>query len=485
MNQEIILASPLILISSLSIVLILVDAYFKNRTLNHFLTLIILGATGAAALATATVPDQDIALLMHTDLVTKGQITFGGISAFFDVLFISAGILTALSAKQYLRREYAEYGEFYSMMVFSIVGMMLIAHSNSLLVLFIGIELMTISFYVLSGFFRKREKSVESAVKYFLLGSFATGFLLYGMAMIYGSTGHISFNGISSAIAIGAYTPLYLLIGMGLLIVGLSFKIAAFPFHQWAPDVYEGAPTVVTGFMSTAGKIAAAAAFIIVSKSMLAGAMQNSEATKYFWNYNFIVALVAVLTMFVGNISALVQTNVKRMLAYSSIAHAGYLLMGIAAGTPMGFSAIGFYSAAYLFMQFGAFAVVSSIEKNGEMMNLDDYAGLSQSQPLLAAMMSVFMFSLAGLPPFAGFLGKYYLFAAAVKSNMVWLTVAAVVATMISMYFYIGLIIKMYFQTKPDNPPEADTRGIKPLLWISCLALIALGLFPSIITSFF
>ena len=310
MNQEVFLTLPLILISSLSIVLILVDAFFKNRKLNHYLTLIILFATGAAAVATVGVPSQDIALLMNSDTVTKGQITFGRISAFFDILFIIAGILTTLGAKQYLRREYAEYGEFYSMMVFSIVGMMLIAHSNSLLVLFIGIELMTISFYVLSGFFRKREKSVESAVKYFLLGSFATGFLLYGMAMIYGSTGHISFTEISSALAIGAYTPLYLLIGMGLLIVGLSFKIAAFPFHQWAPDVYEGAPTVVTGFMSTAGKIAAAAAFIIVSKSMLTGAMQNCEATKYFGNYSFIVAIISVLTMFVGNISALVQTNV-------------------------------------------------------------------------------------------------------------------------------------------------------------------------------
>lgn len=485
MNQEFFLALPLILISAFSIVLILIDAFLRNRSLNFYSALVFLIASGIAAFATTSVPAEEISLLMKTDLITKGQLSFGGVSAYFDLVFIMAGILTALNARPYLRREYAEYGEFYSMMVFSIVGMMLIAHSNSLLVLFIGIELMTISFYVMSGFFRKREKSVESAVKYFLLGSFATGFLLYGMAMIYGATGNISFREISSALAIGAYTPLYLILGLGLIIVGLSFKIAAFPFHQWAPDVYEGAPTVVTGFMSTAGKVAAASAFVLVSQSMLSGATQNGEAAHYIGNYRFIIAIVSVLTMFIGNITALVQTNVKRMLAYSSIAHAGYLLMGIAAGSEMGYSAIMFYSAAYLFMQFGAFAVVSAIEQNGEMMNLDDYSGLSQSQPLLAAMMSVFMFSLAGLPPFAGFLGKYYLFAAAIKSNMVWLAVAAVIATMISMYFYIGLIIKMYFQSNQGNIVDTDTSSVKPLLWISCLALLALGLFPSLLTSFF
>ncbi len=269
-------------------------------------------------------------------------------------------------------------------------------------------------------FFRKSQQSVEAGIKYFLLGAFATGFLVYGIAFVYGATKSIDFSSIALAVQSGNFTSIYLAIGIGLIFIGLSFKVAAFPFHQWAPDVYTGAPTTVSAFMSTAGKASAIFALFLVAKSILLP-MHGLEATlKTVANIQTILAVISALTMLVGNFIALVQKDVKRMLAYSSVAHAGYLLMGIVANNPEGWNAIGFYALAYLFMQFGAFTILSLGEKEDNKFNtIEDYYGFSKKHPFLAGTMSVFMLSLAGIPPFAGFFGKYFLF---LSCNQGWLS---------------------------------------------------------------
>jgi NADH-quinone oxidoreductase subunit N len=484
MLNELQLGSSLIIISYFAISIVVVDAIFKkNKNVGFFYALfgLILSLIAAGYnLYTAT------GLIVPTnpeDLLSSGMITFGGYSSFFDILFLVAGILTMIASRKYLKLHYFEYIEFYSLIIFSITGMMLIGHANNLLVLFIGIELMSIPFYILSGYFRNQIRSVESALKYFLLGSFATGFLLYGIALIYGSTGSLDLSVISSVIA-GVQNNGLLLIGVGLVVIGLSFKIAIFPFHQWAPDVYQGAPTVVTAFMSTAGKAAALLALIIITKPLLP--VFNVFGEDGVIDYNTIQVVIAImsgLTMLVGNISALVQKNVKRMLAYSSVAHAGYLLMGIVANNQLGWAGIAFYSTAYLFMQIGSFIIVSVLEKeNNENLNISDYAGLSKSNPMLAALMALFMFSLAGIPPMAGFFGKYYLFTATIKAGYTWLTIVAVISSIISMYFYIGLVIQMYFKDRTDTIEKVKAGAANISIIISAIAILVIGFYPPIIT---
>ncbi|MFC2130277.1 NADH-quinone oxidoreductase subunit N [Bacteroidota bacterium] len=482
MLSEIQLGSSLILISYFAISIVVVDALFqKNKNIGfvYALTGLIITAI-ASGLTLYDAPG--IVLPTNTeDLLSKGMIIFGGYSAFFDILFCLGGILTILASKNYLVKEYKEYTEYYSLIIFAIAGMMLIGHANNLLVLFIGIELMSIPFYILAGFIRTNEKSVEASLKYFLLGAFSTGFLLYGIAMIYGATGSMDLTIISQQIINGIDSPVILAIGIGLIIIGLSFKVAAFPFHQWAPDVYHGSPTVVTAFMSTTGKAAALLAFIVIARALLPAALDSVEAGYDTATLQNIIAVISAATMLIGNITALVQKNVKRMLAYSSVAHAGYLLMGIVANSQLGWSGIAFYSTAYLFMQIGAFIIVGIIEKNNTNLNIEDYAGLSKTHPVMAALMALFMFSLAGIPPMAGFFGKYYLFAAAVKSGFTWLTIVAVIATIISMYYYISLVIQMYFKDQTEKVIETKTGLAAISLAVSGIAILLFGIFPSLL----
>lgn len=375
-----------------------------------------------------------------------------------------------------MQRENIEHDEFYSLVLFAVAGMMLIAHSNHLLILFIGIEVMSVSFYILSGYMRNNAKSVESSLKYFLLGAFATGFLVYGIALIYGSTGSMDYNQIALNINNNALNfPALLPVGVALIVIGLSFKAAAFPFHQWAPDVYQGAPTIVTAFMSTAGKAAAFAAFIPIVTVLMPSAPVKLQ---------MIFAVMSAATMLIGNISALAQTNIKRMLAFSSVAHAGYIMMGLVSGSQYGYSGIVFYLTAYMFMQIGSFIIVAILERNGEKyLELSDYAGLSKRHPVLAAFMTIFMFSLAGIPPFAGFFGKYFLFTAAIDAGFLWLTLVGVLSSIISVYFYIGLIVKMYF-TEPEGQREDNEVGMSGLsLIITIAGVIVLGILPSGILS--
>ncbi|MFW5701342.1 MAG: NADH-quinone oxidoreductase subunit N, partial [Bacteroidota bacterium] len=382
MMNEYLLASPLIIISLFSVAGMVIDALTgKNRNFYYAYVFIGFILTAASAAYTLTLPAKEIAEFASQShrLTSRGMISFGGYAALFDILFCIAAILTMLAARPYLRREYDEYKEFYSLMMFSVAGMMLIAHSANLLILFIGIEVMSVAFYVLSGFFRREIRSIEAGLKYFLLGAFASGFLLYGIAMLYGATGSFDIAVITEKVAFGQAVPLYLMIGVGMMLVGLGFKVAAFPFHQWAPDVYHGAPTVVTGFMSTAGKAGALIGFIIVARAVMPMADASGFVESNTETTQMIIAVIAAATMLIGNISALVQENVKRMLAYSSVAHAGYLLMGIVANTPRGWAGIAFYAMAYMFMQIGAFVVVSVLERENEgNLKIRDYAGLSK-----------------------------------------------------------------------------------------------------------
>jgi len=464
--SDFILAAPLVAMSFLSVVCIVVDALTPK---SERLTFIFAGFSLLGALL-LTIPT-----FWYHGTSFQNMIIVGGYASFFDVIFLIGGLLTLFAGRPYIHRENFEHDEFYSLIMFSVAGMMVIGHSNNLLITFIGIEIMSVSFYILSGYFRTSIRSIESSLKYFLLGAFATGFLVFGIALLYGATGSLEFSVMHNAVVSGKLNfPNLLPIGIALLLIGLSFKAAAFPFHQWAPDVYEGAPTVVTAFMSTAGKAASLSALIPVVAALV---------PQTNWKVGMVLAFISAATMLVGNISALVQSNVKRMLAYSSVAHAGYLLMGFVANNPTGMTGVLFYSAAYMFMQIGAFVIVSLLEKeNDGNLQISDYVGLGKRNPVLAALMALFMFSLAGIPPMAGFFGKYYLFIAAIEAGYTWLTIVAVVSSMISVYFYIGLVVTMYFKDSTDTQEQDSKPGLAGVtLAISCAFVIILGLLPSLI----
>lgn len=397
-----------------------------------------------------------------------GTLAFGGITGVMTALFCFGGLLVILFSHGYMLREGGHLPEFYTLVLFALLGMSLMAAARDFIVLFVGLELMSLCFYVLAGLFRTRASSNESALKYFLLGAFATGFFLYGVALIFGVTGSTGYDAIHAVSASTRQQPLFLL-GCALILVTFLFKLAAVPFHMWAPDVYEGAPTAVTAFMSSLGKAAALTALATLSAYLFDGIAMSIRP---------VLAVVAVLTMAVGNIAALRQTNVKRMLAYSSIAHAGYALVGLSALSQGGRGAVFFYAIVYTFMQAGAFGIVAELERGGERTTLKDYQGLSTRRPILAFALSIFLFSLAGIPPFGGFFGKYYLFAAAVGSGQTWLAIVAVIASMISVYFYIGLVLRMYFQDAESTELVTVTPFGRAGLVLASAVIVLMGILP-------
>ena len=348
-------------------------------------------------------------------------------SLFFKLIFLITAGLTILMSIRFLKLEGFEHGEYYVLLLFATVGMMLMASAADLIIIFLGLETFSLAIYVLAGFFRTQVKSNESSLKYFLLGAFSTGFLLYGIALIYGATGTTNLKGIYEFVRkIDLLTDPLLLIGMGLLIVGFGFKVASVPFHMWTPDVYEGAPTSVTAFMSVGAKAAGFAAFLRVFLYSL-----SSLQTDWVW----ILWVLAVLTMTLGNIVAIAQKNIKRMLAYSSIAHAGYILVAMVAASELGTASVLYYLLAYAFMNLGAFGVVILYGRKGEEnILIGDYSGMASKYPLLAAAMAIFMFSLAGIPPTAGFVGKFYIFSAAVKAGYIGLAIIGVLNSALSVY---------------------------------------------------
>jgi NADH-quinone oxidoreductase subunit N len=404
----------------------------------------------------------------------NGSVLQDNFSLFFKGIFLIAAALTVLISDQYMQREECNQGELYPLILFATVGMMLMASGTDLMTIFLGLEVLSVSLYVLAGFNRKNIKSNEAGLKYFLLGAFSTGFLLYGMALTYGATGTTKVASISSYVIQNgaAGGSLFFLAGMLLIGVGFSFKIAAAPFHMWTPDVYEGAPTPMTAFMSAGPKAAGFAAFLRVF--YVAFPTLKADWSDLLW-------ILAVLTMTVGNIIALSQDNIKRMLAYSSIAHAGYALVGFAAGNPEGVTGIMFYMISYAFMNIGAFAIIILVGKKGEENNnVSDYAGFGFKHPVLGVAMTLFLFSLAGMPPTAGFIGKFYLFSAAIKSGYTWLAIIGVLNSAASVYYYLRVMVFMYMK----NPVEEfDWMKVTPAFML-CIAASAAGvLIPGIIPS--
>ena len=390
---------------------------------------------------------------------------------FVTVVICYAAALVILLSIDYLRRSGAESGEYYALVLFATAGMMLLAAAGDLVVLFLSLELMSLSLYVLAGLFKRELASSEASMKYFILGAFAASFLLYGIALIYGATGTTNLDRIAAAAAGRGHDPL-LTIGLGLLLVGFGFKISSVPFHMWAPDVYQGAPTSVTALIATGSKAAAFAALIRVLMVALRGA--QPDWTALLWG-------VAALTMTVGNVAAIAQSNLKRMLAYSSIAHAGYMLVGLVAGGISGAGAVLFYLLTYTFTTAGAFGVITLCERvRGEAVEVGDYAGLARRHPALAAALGLFLLSLIGIPPLAGFVGKFYLFGAAVRAGYVWLAVIAVLNSAIAAYYYLRVVVFMYMRE-----PEGPAAGAVPsfagglALAIALVGVVLLGVVPA------
>ncbi len=438
-------------------ILLVLELFFRNKTIIALLGVI--AAAGTLCYIPGSIGET-----------FGGMFVSDGYSTFFRIIFLINLLLTILISVRYMQRERAEYGEYYSLLLFATAGMMLMASGRDLIIIYLGLELMALSTYILAGIKRQDVRSNEAAIKYFLLGAFSSALFLYGSSLLYGMTTTTDLNGIAQALGRSGVTTTALL-AMILVAVAFSFKIAAAPFHMWAPDVYEGAPTPVTAFMSVGPK---AAGFAVIGRIFFT-AFHSMQA-----DWTSVLIALAIITMAAGNILAIVQTNIKRMLAYSSIAHAGYMLLGVISGTAEGLSAMMTYLLIYAFMNMGAFAVVIMLEKGEE---IKSYEGLSTSRPLLAGMMLVFMFSLTGIPPTAGFVGKFNLFMAAVHAGYAWLVVIAVIFSAISAYYYLRIIRNMYMK------PAAETAGIEPsptlnvAIAITVLMVLVLGLMPSVILS--
>src|SRR5919106_421329 len=401
------------------------------------------------------------------------SIVLDNFALFFALIFLFAAGLTILSSIDYVRRAGIQEGEFYALVLFATVGMMFMAAANDLMVFFLGLETMSVAVYVLTGMWRTDSRSSEAAMKYFLMGAFATGFLLYGIALIYGATGSTNLNLIAEYLAKQpSEWPVYLIAGGFLLLIGFAFKVGAVPFHFWVPDVYEGAPTPVTGFMSVAVKAAAFAAWARILLHKLS-ALDSDWATP-LW-------VLAIATMTLGNLLAISQSSVKRMLAYSSIAHAGYLLIAFVVGAEWGGLPLLFYILAYKFMTFGAFAVLTSFtddERPRE--TYGDFAGLGFRRPFLGMAMSLFMLSLAGFPPLAGFTGKFYIFRSAVLSGHLDLAIIGVLNSLLSVIYYLRVIVAMYME---EGGAEGQSFGQSPYLYVAVALAVAgtlyLGIVPA------
>ncbi|TSK07488.1 MAG: NADH-quinone oxidoreductase subunit N [Geobacter sp.] len=456
---------PEILLSCIAMVLLLVNVFVpgNNKAYLGYLSIIGLAVT-AASVVGGWGPSVS---------AFNGSVVQDNFATFFKVIFLVSAGLAILIADRYMAQEECNQGELYPLILFSTVGMMLMAAGTDLMVIFLGLELLSICLYVLAGFNRNNLKSNEAGLKYFLLGSFSTGFLLYGMALTYGATGSTKIHAISAFVMgnPGVANNTFFVVGMLLMATGFAFKIAAAPFHMWTPDVYEGAPTPITAFMSAGPKAAGFAAFIRVM--IFAFPMLRVEWGNLLW-------VLAVLTMTVGNIIALSQDNVKRMLAYSSIAHAGYALVGFAAVNAEGAAGILFYMLSYAFMNIGAFAVIVLITKKGESNgNVQDLAGFGHKKPLLALVLSIFLFSLAGIPPTAGFIGKFYLFSSAIKAGYIWLAVIGVLNSAASLYYYLRVMVFMYMKDPSEDFEWAGaTPAVAVCLLVAVGATLALGMVP-------
>jgi NADH-quinone oxidoreductase subunit N len=474
-SQDISLISPLIWIAVTALLVLVVDLFRFDREKKSFAFHL-----SWAGIVVAFLYDL---FLMSNDV--RNQAAFGGLirsdrlAQVFIALILISALLAVFLSRSFMKRTGTVLAEYYVMLLAVVMGMIIIAMAGDLIVLFLGVELLSIPLYVLAAFLRDKRRSVEAGLKYFLLGAFASGFLLYGIVLLYGATGTTSIPQMVTILSRDALSGLSLT-GFALIAVGLAFKIAAVPFHMWAPDVYEGAPTPITAFMATGVKIAGFAAIIRIF------AFLNTSANE---TLALGAAWLAVITMIIGNLGALPQTNIKRMLAFSSVAHAGYLLVGLAAGLALtepgraaeAYRAILYYLAAYTFMTVGAFGMIIFLKRKGTECNgIQDMAGLAQRHQGVALPMAIFMFTLAGIPPSAGFFGKFYLFKAAVDAGLIWLAVIAVIMSVVSLYYYLRVITTMYLVPAADDSTEVEFNFYPAIVTlISVAGVLILGIFPA------
>lgn len=455
---------PMLCVGLAGLVVLLAEAFRGKNEKMPIGGLAIIGLLGAGVASI---------LLWNSNAESFNAVTADNFGLFVNLVIVVVGVLTVMFSAQTVERDRLPAGEFYAILLFAVFGMMLMGQATDLLVIFLALETMSIAVYILTGMRRDQQQSSEAAFKYFLLGAFASSFFLYGIAFLYGVTGTTNIERLSTAIAAQSMSgnPMILL-GTGLLIVGFAFKIAAVPFHMWSPDAYEGAPTVVTGFMSTGVKAAAMAAFVRVFLKGL-DPMIADWAPVLWW--------MAAATMVIGTVVGVAQTSLKRMLAYSSIAHGGYLLAGLVAGNDVGKGAILFYLAAYALTNLGAFGVIAilgSRERAND--DLRDYAGLWHSHPALAGLMTFFLLSLGGFPPTAGFIAKWYVFSAAIGSGYYGLAIIGVLSSVVSVFFYLRIVVMMYMTERDARPvpPVVPSLAMAGLI-IAFIGVLYLGVLPT------
>jgi len=466
--------TPLLILTVMGCLVLIAETFARGSARQGLMALSLAGCVAALG---AIVMQGDEAATART--ILQDMWVVDRMSLFLDGVFVVTAAITLLLSSAYMREHEFELGEFYALVLFATAGMMMVVHSAHLLMLLIGIETMSLAAYVLTGCWRRSARSSEGAMKYFLMGAFATGFLVYGMALLYGTTGgQMTYAGLAAKVGEASKNPLFL-IGFYFVVIAMFFKVAAVPFHMWTPDAYEGAPTPTTGFMAAGVKAAAFGGLLRLMSSVFGGTSFAVDGAGWVR----IVSIVAVVTMTFGNLAALRQENVKRMLAYSSIAHAGYLLVGVAAmgmGVGGAEAAILFYLAAYVFTTLGTFGVVAWVGRRGdERLYIEDWGGLGAARPALALAMTLFLLSLGGVPPTGGFFGKFYLFRTAMESSpLTWLVVAGVLNSVLSIYYYLRVVVAMYFRDpiRPYDPFASAT--MKVALSVTAFAVVGLGVFP-------
>jgi NADH-quinone oxidoreductase subunit N len=460
---------PQIILCGFGILVMVLDPFVSPRRKSLLGWLALVGVLAAAG---------GTARISHNPGLAFGRsIAADHFSFYFFYLFLLVAALTVLGSINYLERDGIQHGEFYALILLGTAGMCFMASSTDLIMVFIGLEISSISTYILAGFKRKDALANEASLKYFLLGSFATAFFLYGIAFVYGLTGTTNLLELSGRLAHPAQWTMLGRVALLLMFVGLAFKLSTAPFQIWTPDVYQGAPAPVTAFLSVGPK---AAAFAILLRILLGGL--TSAGSTSFW----VIWVSAILTMCLGNLAALWQTNIKRLLAYSAIAHAGYVLVGVAAGSHEGTSAVLFYLTAYALMNVGAFVLIAHLAGNGERSTqIDDYLGLAYLRPGTTACLTVFLVSLAGFPTTAGFFGKFFLFRAAIHSHLIGLTIIALLNSVVSVYYYFRIVVAMYMR---EGQPRASLASLpmtlRTAMAVSVLGIFYLGLFPNLFLTF-
>jgi NADH-quinone oxidoreductase subunit N len=451
-NASILAILPVIVLAAWASILLLIDLFFLRKRPGVTSALTALGLLVSLGLVLVRYP--------QTSSAFGGMITVDRFANFQNLLLLSSGLVGVALAHDYLKRLHLLRGEYYVLLMFSLTGMMLMGMASDLIIVFLGLELLSIPLYVLAGIAIPRPNSAEAALKYFLLGAFSSGFVVYGIALVYGAAASTGFREIIAAVNNGLANPLWLLLGAALILIGLGFKVALVPFHMWVPDAYHGAPTAVTAFMAVGAKAAGFAAllrlFVLVFPSLA------QDLMPVFWT-------LAALTMTLGNVVAIAQSNIKRLLAYSSIAHAGYIIMALVPFGQVGIASevvgsVLFYLVAYAFTSFAAWAVVIALEQNDETgLNLEDYAGLGRKYPALAAAMAVAMLSFTGIPPTLGFFGKFYLFRTVIQGGFIGLALIGVLTSLVSAYYYLRVVVIMYM--RPGEPV------VRQNVWLQITAL--------------